>query len=97
MAADRRTTHSTDRARPVCKWCFRGETAEEESAAVVHAQSVEQAPPPAPSMPIGNRVVRTEPQYHSRYTPQDDNWWMGSPLILLASPAASQKAADDAR
>jgi hypothetical protein len=48
-------------------------------------------------MPIGNRFVHTEPQYHSRYTPQDDNWWMDSPPILLVALAASAKAADDAR
>jgi hypothetical protein len=45
--------------------------------------AAEQAPPPG-SMPIGNRFVHGEPQiYRSRFTLQDDNWWMGTPLVLL--------------
>jgi hypothetical protein len=65
------------------------ETAEEEAAAVLPAQSVEQAPLPAPSMPIGHRYVHAEPQNYRR-TPQDDSWWMGTPRVLLDSLANDQ-------
>lgn len=55
--------------------------------------AAEQAPLPV-SMPIGNRWVHGEPQqYHSRFTPQDDSWWMGTPLVLRVPPAAPQAEA----
>jgi hypothetical protein len=64
------------------------ETGESEPAsAVVEKAPVEQAPPPAPSMPIGNRYVHAEPQSYG-YTPQDDSWWMGMPPVLRNPPQA---------
>src|SRR5947209_3725735 len=61
------------------------ETAEGEQAAAIHAQSVEQAPPPAPSMPIGHRWVHAAPQDFPRYTNSVDEWMLGSPRVLLDS------------
>lgn len=58
------------------------ETPDEDAASAIQEKQIaEQAPPPA-SMPIGNRYVHTEPQNFSRYTPQDDSWWMGMPAVL---------------
>jgi len=59
------------------------ETAERERAAAIHAQSVEQAPPPAPSMPIGHRWVHAAPQDFPRYPNSVDEWMLGSPRVLL--------------
>lgn len=50
--------------------------------AIYEYPAVEQAPPPV-SMPIGNRFVATEPQRYGRFTPIDDNWWMGTPAVML--------------
>jgi hypothetical protein len=69
-------------------------TEKELDSAVLAKAAAEQAPPPAPSMPIGDRFVHGEPQvYRSRFTPQDDNWWMGTPAVLRVSSAAPQQAA----
>jgi hypothetical protein len=44
---------------------------------------------PQASMPIGNRFIYSQPQtYRSHFTPQDDNWWMGTPHALLFYMAA---------
>ena len=46
--------------------------------------------PLADSMPISNRWVSAEPQiYRSRFTPIDDNWWMGTPPVLLNALSAA--------
>jgi len=67
------------------------ETSEDEGAVFVQAQSVEQAPPPVPSMPIAHRFVHTEPQRSARRTPPDDNWWMGMPLTLQMPPGQLER------
>jgi hypothetical protein len=62
------------------------DTAEKDLASAIYAnQSAEQAPPPAPSMPIGHRWVHAEPQNYPRYVPQDDSWWTGMPRVLRES------------
>jgi hypothetical protein len=59
------------------------------SSPVVAKATADLAPPPAPSMPIGNRFVHAEPQAHySRFTPHDDSWWMGTPSVMLLHMAA---------
>jgi hypothetical protein len=51
--------------------------------AVQEKQVAQQAPPPA-SMPIGNRYIYAQPQNYHQWAAQDDNWWMGMPLVLRA-------------
>lgn len=62
------------------------ETVESERAAAIYAQIAGQAPPPAPSMPMGHRFVATEPQ-RLRHVNSDDSWMLGSPRVLLDSVA----------
>jgi hypothetical protein len=56
------------------------EGAEKElTSAVVSKAAAEQAPP---ALMPNRRYIHAEPQNFSRYTPQDDSWWMGMPLVL---------------
>lgn len=66
------------------------DTTEKELASATQVTTAaDQGPPRALSMPIVNRWIHAEPQaYHSRFTPQDDTWWMGTPLVLRMPPTA---------
>jgi hypothetical protein len=59
------------------------EAGESERAATIYAQSAKQAP--APSMPIGNRIISAwqeeEPYYHHSWT------WRGSPVPVTLGAA----------
>ena len=63
------------------------EPGDEERPAAAYSQPTEQAPPPAPSMPIGNRYVHAAPQNYPRFIPIDDRM-MGSPRVLLGAQGA---------
>lgn len=55
-----------------------------EVANAFHVTAILQAPPPTAPMPIGNRFVHSEPQGYRRYPRQgEDNWWLGTPRVLL--------------